>query len=123
MKNLTSLLTLGVVARGQDAFSLKEAVRQAMALSNVIDASVAATGAATARVTEAKSGFLPKVNYSEAWTRSDNPAFVFSSLLTQRRFSEANFGLAALNRPEFLNNFRPWLRRWHDRAADGSFGR
>jgi len=46
------------------------------------------------------------VNYSESWTRSDNPVFVFSSLLTERQFTESNFGIASLNQPGFLNNFQ-----------------
>ena len=57
-------------------------------------------------LTQARSGLLPKVNYSESWLRSDNPVFVFSSLLTQRQFSESNFGIMSLNRPDFLNNFQ-----------------
>ncbi len=106
MKKLTFIFALAVLARGQDPFSLKEAVRQSMARSKVIEASRAARDAASARVTEAKGGLLPKVNYSESWARSDNPVFVFSSLLAQRQFSESNFGLASLNRPGFLNNFQ-----------------
>ena len=106
MKKLTFIFALAVLARGQNAMSLKEAVRQSMARSKVIEASGASRDAASARVTEAKGGFLPKVNYSESWARSDNPVFVFSSLLTQRQFTESNFGVAGLNRPDFLNNFQ-----------------
>ena len=106
MNRLPFIFALGVLARGQDAISLKDAVRQAMARSKVIEASSASKDAASARVTQARSGLLPKVNYSESWARSDNPVFVFSSLLTQRQFSEANFGIASLNRPDFLNNFQ-----------------
>jgi outer membrane protein TolC len=46
------------------------------------------------------------VNYSESWARSDNPVFVFSSLLTQHQFAESNFRIGPLNRPDFLNNFQ-----------------
>jgi outer membrane protein len=106
MKKLPFIFALAVVSRGQDAISLKEAVRQAMERSKVVEASGASQDAASARIMQAKSGFLPKVNYSESWARSDNPVFVFSSLLTQHQFSEANFGIASLNRPDFLNNFR-----------------
>jgi outer membrane protein TolC len=106
MKKLTLLFALAVFARGQDAMSLQEAVRQSMARSKVIEAFRAAGDAASARVTEAKASFLPKVNYSESWTRSDNPVFVFSSLLTQRQFSESNFDVTSLNQPDFLNNFQ-----------------
>jgi outer membrane protein TolC len=49
------------------------------------------------------------VNYSESWTRSDNPVFVFSSLLTQNQFGAENFQIGALNQPNFLNNFQSQL--------------
>jgi outer membrane protein TolC len=49
------------------------------------------------------------VNYSESWTRSDNPVFVFSSLLNQHLFTENNFLLGPLNRPDFMNNFQSLL--------------
>jgi outer membrane protein TolC len=80
-----------------------------MERSKVIEASGASKDAASARITQARSGVLPKVNYSESWARSDNPVFVFSSLLMQRRFTESNFGIASLNRPDFLNNFQSLL--------------
>ena len=106
MRRLTFLFALAGVADGQDALSLKEAVRQSMARSKVIETSGASVEAANARVTAAKSGLLPKVNYSESWARSDNPVFVFSSLLTQRQFGPANFDVGSLSRPDFLNNFQ-----------------
>jgi outer membrane protein len=106
MKRLTFIVVLAGLARGQDALSLKEAVRQAMARSKVIEASGASGDAMHARVTAAKAGLLPTVSYSESWTRSDNPVFVFSSLLTQRQFSESNFGVTSLNQPGFRNNFQ-----------------
>ncbi|MEQ1947688.1 MAG: TolC family protein [Bryobacteraceae bacterium] len=86
--------------------SLKEAVQVALAKNKSIEAAGAATDAAQSRITQAKSGYLPKVNYSESWTRSDNPVFVFSSLLTQHQFGEQNFAIGPLNRPNFLNNFQ-----------------
>jgi len=49
---------------------------------------------------------LPKINYSESFARSDNPVFVFSSLLTQHQFGLENFSIGPLNRPDFLNNFQ-----------------
>jgi len=106
MNKLSSLFALAVLAQGLDALSLKEAVRQAMERSKVVEASGASNDAASARVTQAKGGLLPKVNYSESWVRSNNPVFVFSSLLTQRQFSEPNFSIESLNRPDFLNNFQ-----------------
>ena len=86
--------------------SLKDAVRLALDKNKSVEASRAAQRVAESRIAEARGGALPKVNYSESWTRSDNPVFVFSSLLTQHQFEEQNFQLGPLNRPDFLNNFQ-----------------
>lgn len=106
MKQTLLLIFLAAIACGQDSLSLKEAVRVALDGNRTIAAAAAAEDAATARLQQARSGYLPKVNYQESWARSDNPVFVFSSLLTQRQFGEQNFAIGALNRPDFLNNFQ-----------------
>jgi outer membrane protein TolC len=61
---------------------------------------------ADARVRQARSGFWPRVDVTETVQRGDQPVFVFSSLLSQRRFSEANFAIPALNHPDPLTNTR-----------------
>jgi outer membrane protein len=106
MKTSVLLAILAVAGYAQDAISLKEAVHIALEKNKAIAASVAAEKAADSRVSEARGGLLPKVNYSESWARSDNPVFVFSSLLTQHQFEAQNFQLGPLNRPDFLNNFQ-----------------
>jgi len=98
----------------QEPMALRDAVRMALTGNKSIVAAAASNDAATARVTQARSGFLPKVNYAESWTRSDNPVFVFSSLLTQHQFGEQNFQIGALNRPDFLNNFQSVLSLTRD---------
>ena len=105
----TLLLLLCLPAWGQQPISLKEAARLALVRNKSLEASAAAKDAAAARVTEARSGLLPKVNYSESWARSDNPVFVFSSLLTQHQFGPENFQIGPLNRPDFINNFQSQL--------------
>jgi outer membrane protein len=94
---------------GQGPLSLRDAVRLALAQNPAIAAASEAEQAALLRVDQARSGKLPKVNYSESWARSDNPVFVFSSLLTQHRFSEQNFAIGTLNRPGPMNNFQSQL--------------
>jgi len=106
MKRSFLVLVLGLPVAAQDPMSLKDAVRVALDKNKAIDASAAARDAAASRVTEARAGALPKVDYSESWTRSDNPVFVFSSLLTQHQFGDQNFQIGPLNRPDFLNNFQ-----------------
>ena len=61
----------------QSPLSLKDAVRTALAKNSLIQASGAAQKAAESKIGEARSGYLPKVNYSESWTRSDNPVLCF----------------------------------------------
>src|SRR5664279_5369656 len=90
----------------QDPLSLHDAVRLAIRENKAIAATAAGAQASQARVTEARSGWLPKVNYSESFARSDNPVFVFSSLLTQHQFGPDNFNIGPLNRPGALNNFQ-----------------
>ena len=53
MRKLSFIFAAAVLARGQDAVSLRDAVRQAMARSKVIAAADASRDAANARVTEA----------------------------------------------------------------------
>jgi outer membrane protein TolC len=98
-----------LAADAQSAISLKEAVHLALQKNSAISAADAAASAAESRIHESRAAFLPKVNYSESWARSDNPVFVFSSLLTQHQFGSENFELGALNRPGFLNNFQSLL--------------
>ena len=105
-KALLILACWPLAALGQDPLSLKDAVHLALDKNKSVVASTAAGKAAESRVAEARSGNLPKINYSESWTRSDNPVFVFSSLLTQHQFGAQNFQIGPLNQPDFLNDFQ-----------------
>ena len=106
-RSLLILVTAPVWA--QDSLSLRDAVRLALHQNQGLAAASAGLRAAAARVDEARAGWLPKVNYSESFTRSDNPVFVFSSLLTQHQFGPDNFNIGPLNRPDSLNNFQSVL--------------
>src|SRR6266700_2065436 len=108
-KTLLMLVWWSLPGGAQDPMALKDAVQLALDKNKSVEASVAAHKAAESRVAEARGGNLPKVNYSESWARSDNPVFVFSSLLTQHQFGEQNFQVGPLNRPDFLNNFQSQL--------------
>jgi outer membrane protein TolC len=78
----------------------------ALAANPDLAAAAAAEAEARARQTMAAAGWFPRLSVHEAWQRGNQPVFVFGSLLGQRRFGEANFALASLNRPDPLNNFR-----------------
>jgi outer membrane protein TolC len=106
MKAWITLLFAVFPAGAQAPISLQDAVRLALDKNKSVEAANASTKSAEMRISEARSGLLPKVNYSESWTRSDNPVFVFGSLLTQGQFGMRNFEIGALNQPNFLNNFQ-----------------
>ena len=107
-KNLF-ILMLAAPIWAQEPISLADAVRLALAHNQTIAAASAGSSAAKARIDEAHAGWLPRLNYSESFVRSDNPVFVFSSLLTQHQFTADNFQLGPLNRPDALNNFQSQL--------------
>lgn len=90
----------------QNSMTLREAVDTALKQHPSMQAGAARIDAASEGIRVASSGFLPKVNYAESWQRSDNPVFVFSSLLTQHQFGEQNFQVGPLNRPDALDNFQ-----------------
>src|ERR1022692_2112321 len=105
-KTLLMLVLQSLPGWAQDPMSLIDAVHRALDRNKSVEASVAAQKVAESRIAEARAGALPKVNYSESWARSDNPVFVFSSLLTQHQFGEQNFQVGPLNRPDFIDNFQ-----------------
>lgn len=90
----------------QGPLSLQEAVKLALAQHPSVEASQNGVKAAQRRIQEARSGRLPKLDYAESYLRSNNPVVVFSSLLTQHQFTEQNFSIGPLNRPDAINNFQ-----------------
>jgi len=58
------------------------------------------------KIREAKRGTLPTVSFTQSVVGSNNPVFVFGSLLEQGRFGPSNFSIDSLNKPDSLINFR-----------------
>lgn len=102
------LLVLGVAAPAlaQAPLALADAIARARDRNPDAGSAAAAERAAAQRVTQARAGYLPRVDVSESWQRSNQPVFVFSSLLAQRQFTADDFALPALNHPDPLDNFR-----------------
>jgi len=99
-------LFLAVPASAQSPLSLSEAIARAKARNPDVGAAAAAEREAAERVTQARGGYLPKVDVAESWQRGNNPVFVFSSRLAQRQFTATDFALDALNHPDATDNFR-----------------
>ncbi|HJT89696.1 MAG TPA: TolC family protein [Bryobacteraceae bacterium] len=97
----------------QPPLALPDAVQLALRENKAVAAASEAVGAAQARIQQARGERLPQLNYTESFTRSDNPVFVFSSLLTQHQFTQQNFALRPLNQPDALNNFQSQILASH----------
>ncbi len=106
---LLSLLVCSGTLASQDRLSLTQAVQLALRQNKSLESAHALVKASEAHTQSAHAGYLPTLNYAESATRSNNPVFVFSSLLTEHQFGAANFELGPLNRPNSLDNFRSAL--------------
>jgi outer membrane protein TolC len=104
MNRCIFILAGGLPLAAQEALSLRQAIDLALQSNPLAAAASAGEREAEARLRQARSGYLPRLSFSESFQRSNNPVFVFSSLLTQHQFTAANFDLGPLNRPEALNN-------------------
>lgn len=86
--------------------TLAQAVQIALQKNPQLQSAADATDAAAARVGQSKAAWYPRADFSQGFTRGNNPVYVFGTLLTQRRFTAANFDLARLNTPAPLDNFQ-----------------
>lgn len=90
----------------QELLTVDRAVQDALAHNASLRASRASVSESDAYVTEARSGWFPRVSVTESWQRGDQPVFVFSSLLSSRQFAAENFAIDSLNHPEATGFFR-----------------
>ncbi len=103
---LALLLALPSRVVGQEPLTLDRALSAALAHNASLRAAHAGVEEAAARVTEARSALFPRVSVTESWQRGDLPVFVFSSLLSARRFAAANFAIDTLNHPDPIGFFQ-----------------
>jgi len=89
-----------VLLFAQEPLTLRQAIQETLAHNPSLRGAQAGAREADARAAQARSAFFPRVSFGEAWQRGDQPVFVFSSLLSSRRFSAANFAIDALNAPD-----------------------
>ena len=92
-------------ADAQEPLTLDRAVQAALTQNASLRAARAARAEATAQIGETRSAFFPRVTFTESWQRGDQPVFVFSSLLSARRFGADNFAIDALNHPDPIGFF------------------
>jgi outer membrane protein len=101
-----AFLVCGSFANAQEPLTLGEAVQLALRQNPAFQTSEDDADAARARVREARAAWLPRIDFSQGFTRGNNPVYVFGTLLTQRSFTAENFALDSLNAPHPIDNFQ-----------------
>ncbi len=61
---------------------------------------------ADAALRETQMKRLPSLTVNSAFTRGDNPVYVFGTLMNRKSFTQADFAIDSLNNPGLTNNFR-----------------
>jgi outer membrane protein len=92
-----------------EPLTLSQAVEIALARNPLTRVSAAGRQLADAQLATARATRWPLFQVSDSVTRSNNPVFVFGSLLEQGRFGANNFLISSLNNPDPLTNFRAAL--------------
>jgi outer membrane protein TolC len=103
---VTMATSFGGRLAAQEQLALSQAVDAAVAANHDVVIARAAVQQAEQRISEVRAGLLPRVDFSYAWNRGNQPVFVFGSLLAQRQFAELDFALSHLNTPRPLTNIR-----------------
>lgn len=111
---VTAAILIGVSAPRSHAqerpasrsITLEEAVQMALQHNPAFQTSTDEADAARARLKQVQSAWFPRFDFHQDFTRGNNPVYVFGTKLTQRQFSNADFGLNNLNTPTPLDNFQ-----------------
>jgi outer membrane protein len=104
--SLFLLFSVGALAAGaQEPLTLRQAINQALGQSP--EASIARAGNqdAIAAAAMARTALLPQLGFTEDISRGNDPVYVFGSKLRQHQFTQADFDVNALNRPQPIGNF------------------
>jgi outer membrane protein len=89
-----------------DGLTLSVAIEIALRSNPLIKVTSSGREMADAQLGEARASRFPLLQLGETFIRSNNPVFVFGSLLEQGRFGPQNFDPQFLNDPDSLGNFR-----------------
>jgi outer membrane protein len=110
MYKITMMLLLaGVPAlplQAQEKITLEQAIREALEGNPELAMDAPALAAARSELDATRAGFFPRLDIEQSLQGGNNPVFAFGTLLNQRRFSEANFAIRSLNRPDPVKNIQ-----------------
>ncbi len=97
-------------ANGSEPLSLGEALDLALREHPLLSASRQEVQAAQAQVREAFGALYPKIEFSEIYSRSNQPVSAFGTLLNQSNFTTSDFAVDRLNDPDSRDNFKTQIR-------------
>jgi len=109
-----------VVAAAQQQLSLAEAVARALEHNPELAIDIPAQAAAREEYRASRASYYPRLDFEQSYIGGNNPVYVFGTLLSQRRFTENNFDIDALNKPDPIANL---LSRFTARQTIWDFGR
>ena len=95
----------GQTAEPGPSLSLQAAIQSALEKNPQLAAAQSRVGASAERITQATSGFYPKVYVSESFQRTTTPMWVFGMMLNQGAITREEFDPARLNDPPSIDNF------------------
>ena len=103
---LTLLLCMGgLAATAQEPLTLRQAIDQALGQNPAAAMANAGGQEARSAATMARTQLLPHLNFTEDISRGDDPVYAFGARLRQRQFTQDDFALNDLNRPQPIGNF------------------
>jgi len=103
-RGLATLLPLAAWGR-TPTLTLREAVDRALRQNPQAAMAHADVQTAQAGAAMAKTALWPRLNFTEDFSRGNDPEYVFGTKLRQQRFAQSDFSLDSLNRPGPTCNF------------------
>ncbi len=104
----------------QEPLPLAKALAQALERNPDLAVDAPVREASRSELSASRAGYFPRIDFEQLYTGGNNPVYVFGTLLTQRRFTVANFALSLLNNPDAIDNLQT---RFAVQANIWDFGR
>ncbi len=103
------LVPLILSAADRPSLTLSDAIQMADRQNPKIKAALSQVSAADHRITQAESGFLPQVFFTETYSNTNNPMWTFGNRLNQQIITQSDFDPERLNHPDPISNFNSAL--------------
>ena len=97
------------VSSATGPLTMADAIKIAITNNPELKASVFSERAAQSSLGQARAGFLPVINFTETFKRTNTPMWVFGNLLNQGKITKNDFNPSILNDPDAINNFTSLL--------------